>query len=48
MAAGEDFASQDESAVSGVHESTAVTIVTNIEEVFPSRTMSAIFYSFNI
>jgi hypothetical protein len=45
---GEDFASQDENAVSGVHESTAVAIVTKIEEVFQSRTMSAIFYSFNL
>jgi hypothetical protein len=35
-------------AVSGVQEPTAVAIVTKIEEVFPSRTMSAIFYSFNL
>jgi hypothetical protein len=45
---GGDFASQDENAVSGVHESTAVAMVTKIEEVLQSRTMSAIFYSFNI
>jgi hypothetical protein len=45
---GEDFASQDENTVSGVHQSTTVAIVTKIEEVLQSRTMSAIFYSFNI
>ena len=47
-AEGEDFASQDENAVSGVHESSAVAIVTKIEEALPSRTLSAIFYSFNL
>jgi hypothetical protein len=47
-AGGGDFASQDENAVSGVHESTAVAIVTKIEEALPSRTMSAIFYRFNL
>lgn len=47
-AAGEDFASQDEKALSGVHESSTVAIVTKIEEALPSRTLSAIFYSFNL
>jgi hypothetical protein len=32
----------------GVGGPTVVAIVTKIEEVFPSRTMSAIFYSFNL
>jgi hypothetical protein len=47
-AGGADFASQDENAISGLHESSAVAIVTKIEEASPSRTMSAIFYSFNL
>lgn len=33
-AGGEDFASQDENAASGVHESSRVAIVTKIEEAF--------------
>jgi hypothetical protein len=45
---GEDFALQDEKTVSGVRRSTTVAMVTKIEEVFQSRAMSAIFYSFSI
>jgi hypothetical protein len=45
---GEDFALQDENTVSGVRRSTTVAMVTKIEEVFQSRAMSAIFYSFSI